>query len=59
MKAKETLGHAGWEDENTPGKLSAWNLPTPGGRPSSRRREEDRGYRRSTRRDHQVYYILH
>ena len=38
---KDTPGHAGWEEEDTPGKLSSWDLPTPG----SGRREDDSSLR--------------
>jgi len=38
---KDTPGHAGWEEEDTPGKLSSWDLPTPG----SGRREDDNSMR--------------
>ena len=50
---KNTPGHAGWEDdEDTPKARNSWDLPTPGGTPGSRRREDDDKYRKSsTRRD--------
>ena len=52
-RVKNTPGHAGWEeDEDTPKARNSWDLPTPGGTPGSRRREDDEKYRKSsTRRD--------
>ena len=35
-----TPGHAGWDDGDTPGQRSAWDLPTPG-TPGNRSREPD------------------
>jgi len=43
VPVKDTPGHAGWEEEDTPGKLSSWDLPTPG----SGRREDDHSMRSS------------
>lgn len=43
MKAKDTPSRSSWdEDDNTPSRHSAWDVPTPQSRSSSR------GYRRST-----------
>jgi len=56
IRVKNTPGHAGWDElDDTPGKLSSWDLPTPG----SRGREDDSSIRSadlkwdkpSTRRD--------
>ena len=56
LRIKNTPGHAGWDElDDTPGKLSSWDLPTPG----SRGREDDSSIRSadlkwdkpSTRRD--------
>merc|ERR1712106_1080686 len=41
VPVKDTPGHAGWEEEDTPGKLSSWDLPTPG----TGRREDDHSMR--------------
>ena len=43
--AASTPGTVGWEDDDTPTKRNAWDLPTPG----SHRREEDGQYARSRR----------
>jgi len=47
VRAKDTPGHAGWDEDDTPSKLSSWDLPTPG----SGRREEDGSFRRDYRSD--------
>ena len=59
LKPKDTPSRASWEDEDyrTPGKLSSWDLPTPG---SSRREDDDdwssrkssSSYRKSSSRPH-------
>jgi len=43
VPAKETPGHLGWEEDDTPGKLTSWDLPTPG----SDRKEDDHQMRGS------------
>lgn len=37
IRVKNTPGHAGWEEDDTPSKLSSWDLPTP----NSGRRDDD------------------
>ena len=45
IRLRDTPGHAGWDedDDDTPGKISSWDLPTP----NSLRREDDSSIRSS------------
>ena len=43
IKLRDTPGHAGWDEDDTPSKMSSWDLPTP----SSGRREDDTSIRSS------------
>ena len=54
--AASTPGTVGWEDDDTPTKRNAWDLPTPG----SRREQLDQQLRQSShsRRDRQVTFFL-
>jgi len=52
LRPKDTPGHTGWEEDDTPSKTNAWDFPTP----NTGSREDDRKWRysepkSSTRRD--------